>query len=129
MRWTLIKRYTDAKILFHTDGNVVALLDDLIEAGIDALNPVQCSAVIDPAGVKARFGDRLSFWGSIDTQHVLPHGTPEQVREEVGLRIQQLGKEGGFVATSVHNLQADVPPENILAMSDVVHELGRYSTR
>ncbi|MGA2531298.1 MAG: uroporphyrinogen decarboxylase family protein [Acidimicrobiales bacterium] len=127
--FSLIKRYTNAKIRFLTDGSVVPLLDDLIEAGIDALNPVQCSAVIDPAGVKARLGDRLSFWGSIDTQHVLPHGTPEQVREEVGLRIQQLGKGGGFVATSVHNMQADVPPENILAMSDAVHELGRYSTR
>jgi uroporphyrinogen decarboxylase len=102
------------------------LLDDLIEAGVEALNPVQVAAFKDPAGVKATYGDRLSFWGGIDTQWVLPQGTPEQVREEVKLRIGQFGRGGGFVAASVHNIQADVPPENILAMSQAVREYGKY---
>ena len=126
--FALINRHTDAKVLFHTDGNIVALLDDLVEAGVDALNPVQSSAITDLDDLKAQFGSRISFWGSIDTQHVLPHGTPDQVREEVRLRIHQLGSDGGFVAAPVHNIQADVPPENILAMCDAVHELGRYRT-
>ena len=124
--FSLIKEYTDAKIFFHSCGNIVGLLDDLIEAGVEALNPVQVAAFHDPAGVKAAYGDRLSFWGGIDTQWVLPNGTPEQVREEVKLRIGQFGPGGGFVAASVHNIQADVPPENILAMSEAVQRYGKY---
>jgi uroporphyrinogen decarboxylase len=126
--FSLIKQYTDATIFFHSCGNVVSLLDDLIEAGVEALNPVQVAAFHDPAGVKAAYGDRLSFWGGIDTQWVLPNGTPEQVREEVKLRIRQFGSGGGFVAASVHNIQADVPPENILAMSQAVRDYGQYPT-
>ena len=122
----LIKEYTEAKIFFHSCGNIVPLLDDLIEAGVEALNPVQVSAFKDPAEVKARYGDRLSFWGGIDTQWVLPSGSPEDVREEVRLRIRQFGPGGGFVAASVHNIQPDVPPQNILAMADAVRELGTY---
>jgi uroporphyrinogen decarboxylase len=123
----LIKRYTDAKIFFHTDGNIVELLDDLIDAGVEVLNPVQVSALKDPASVKAAYGDRLSFWGGIDTQSVLPRGTPQDVRDEVQLRIKQFSAGGGFVAASVHNIQADVPPENILAMCDAIHEFGSYA--
>jgi uroporphyrinogen decarboxylase len=125
----LIKEYTEARIFFHSCGNIVPLLDDLIEAGVEALNPVQVSAFKDPAEVKARFGDRLSFWGGIDTQWVLPSGSPEDVREEVRLRIRQFGPGGGFVAASVHNIQPDVPPQNILAMADAVRELGTYPIR
>jgi uroporphyrinogen decarboxylase len=124
--FSLIKQYTDAKIFFHSCGNIVSLLDDLIEAGVEALNPVQVAAFKDPAGVKAAYGHRLSFWGGIDTQWALPSGTPEQVREEVKLRIRQFGPGGGFVAASVHNIQADVPPENILAMSEAVRDYGKY---
>jgi len=121
-----IKQQTDAKIFYHSCGNVVPLLDDLIEAGVEVLNPVQVAAFADPAAVKARYSDRLSFWGGIDTQRVLPYGTPAEVRAEVWLRIRQFGQGGGFVAAPVHNVQPDVPPENILAMSQAVHELGAY---
>ena len=124
-----IKRYTDAKIILHTDGNIVALLDDLIDAGVEVLNPVQTSAIADLEGLKAVFGDRLSFWGGIDTHHVLPHGTPDEVREEVRIRIGQFAEGGGFVAAPVHNIQADVKPENVLAMCDAVRELGAYAIR
>jgi uroporphyrinogen decarboxylase len=122
----LIKEWTDAKIFYHSCGNVVPLLDDLIEAGIEVLNPVQATTWDDPAAVKAKYGDRLSFWGGIDSQRVLPHGTPEEVREEVALRIRQFGRGGGYVAGSVHLIQADVPPRNVLALSEAVRELGVY---
>jgi uroporphyrinogen decarboxylase len=122
--FALIKEWTDAKIFYHSCGNIVPLLDDLIEAGIEVLNPVQATTWHDPADVKARYGDRLSFWGGIDSQRVLPYGTPQEVRREVALRIQQFGRGGGFVAGSVHLMQADVPPQNVLAMSAAVRELG-----
>jgi len=122
----VIKRYTDATIFYHSCGNVTAAVGDLIEAGFEAINPVQVSAIPDPAELKAKYGDKLSFWGAIDTQHVLPHGTPEDVREEVKLRIRQLGRGGGYVAASVHNLNPDVPPQNIIAMSQAVREFGKY---
>ena len=122
----MIKEWTDAKIFFHSCGNVVPLLEDLIEAGVEILNPVQATTWNDPVEVKARFGDRLSFWGGIDSQRVLPYGTPEEVREEVRLRIQQFGPGGGYVAGSVHLMQADVPPQNVIALSEAVRELGVY---
>ncbi len=124
--FALIKEYTDATIFFHCDGNITGVIDDLLEAGIEALNPIQVSALDDPAALKTKYGERLSFWGCIDTHHVLPFGTPDDVREEVRLRIRQFGEGGGFVAASVHNIQADVPPENIVAMCDAVHEFGVY---
>lgn len=121
-----VKQHTDAKIFFHSCGNVVPLLDELIDAGFEVLNPVQVSAFDDPAAVKAKYGHRLTFWGGIDTQQVLPKGTPEEVREEVKLRIRQFSPGGGFVAAAVHNMQPDIPPENVLAMSKAVLELGVY---
>ncbi len=121
-----VKQYTDAKIFFHSCGNVVPLLDELIDAGFEVLNPVQVAAFDDPAAVKAKYGHRLTFWGGIDTQQVLPKGTPEEVREEVKLRIRQFSPGGGFVAAAVHNMQPDIPPENVLAMSKAVLELGVY---
>nr|MBC7243945.1 hypothetical protein [Chloroflexota bacterium] len=125
----LIRQYTDAIIVLHSCGNITLLVDDLIDAGVQALNPVQVSAIPDVAGLKAKYGDRLSFWGGIDSQHVLPHGTPENVREEVGRRIHQLGQGGGYIAAAVHNIQPDVPPRNIIAMSEAVRELGVYPIR
>ena len=122
----VIKQYTDATIFYHSCGNVTDLVGDLIEVGFEALNPVQVSAIPDPAGLKAKYGNQLSFWGAIDTQHILPHGTPEDVREEVKLRIRQLGRGGGYIAAGVHNLNPDVPPENIIAMSEAVREFGKY---
>lgn len=121
-----VKQHTDAKIFYHSCGNVVQLLDELIDAGFEILNPVQVAAFDDPAAVKAAYGGRLTFWGGIDTQRVLPNGTPQEVQEEVKLRIQQFGPGGGFVAAAVHNMQPDIPPENILAMSEAVEAYGKY---
>jgi uroporphyrinogen decarboxylase len=106
-----------AKVFFHTCGSVAAILDDLIEIGVDVLNPVQVSAAgMDPASLKRRCAGRLAFWGGIDTQRVLPHGTVAQVKAEVERMIDILGDGGGYVLGAVHNIQPDVPLENILAM-------------
>ncbi len=114
-----LKTGTDAKALLHSCGAVSALFDDFIEIGIDAVNPVQVRAKgMEPERLKADYGDRLSFWGAIDTQRVLPFGTPEEVRAEVRRVSDILGRGGGYVLNSVHNIQADVPPENIVAMFD-----------
>jgi uroporphyrinogen decarboxylase len=104
----------------------VGLLDDLIEIGVDIINPVQVSAMGDTAALKARFGNRVVFWGAIDTQHVLPHGAVAEVEAEVRRRIRDLAPGGGYVVASVHNIQPDVPPENILAMAAATRKYGRY---
>lgn len=119
---------TGAKLYFHTDGAVYPLIPDFIELGVDALNPIQVSAagMGDTKKLKEEFGDRLTFWGAIDTHHVLPQGTPEAVRDEVGRRIRDLGPGGGYVVCPVHNIQPEVPPENVVAMYDAAYELGRY---
>ncbi len=107
------------KIVYHSCGSVSPLIDDLIDIGVDAVNPVQVNANnMDPALLKERFGNRVSFWGGIDTQKILPFGTPEEVRAETRRIIGILGKGGGYVLNSVHTIQPDVPPENIVAMFD-----------
>jgi len=121
-----VRSRTDAKIFFHSCGNVAPILDDLIDAGVDIINPVQVSAMGDTEELKRRFGERVVFWGAVDTQRVLPYGSPDLVRSEVGRRIHDLAPGGGYVAGAVHNIQPDVPPENILAMAEAVRELGRY---
>ena len=123
-----IHEHTPWKTFIHTCGSVVALLPDFIEAGFDILNPVQCSAAgMDPRTLKARFGERLTFWGGgVDTQRTLPFGTPEQVRAEVRERLRTFGPGGGFVFNTVHNVQAQVPVENLLAMYETVREAGHY---
>lgn len=114
---SFIKARTDAKVFQHSCGAVRQFLPRLIENGIDILNPVQVTAEgMDAAELKAEFGDRLSFWGGIDTQHILPNGTPEEVAAETRRIIGILGEGGGYVVNTVHNIQADVPPENILAL-------------
>jgi len=113
----LIRSKTKARIMFHSCGSIVPILDDFIEIGADIINPVQVSAKgMDTAILKRRFGKRIAFWGAIDTQRVLPNGTPEDVRAEVRRRIRDLGDGGGFVVAPVHVVQADVPPENVLAL-------------
>lgn len=123
-----IKSRTNAKIWYHSCGAVACYIPDLLDNGIDILNPVQVSADgMDPAALKAAFGDRLSFWGgAIDTQHVLPYVSPEEVREAVRRNIEAFKPGGGYVFNNVHNIQADVPPQNILAMFDAAYEFGRY---
>ncbi len=118
-----VKSRADIKICFHCCGSAYHFIDHLIDIGVDALNPVQVRAKnMEPKRLKAEFGDRLCFWGGIDTQRTLPFGTPEEVRQEVRHIIEVLGKGGGYVRNSVHNIQSEVPPENIVAMFDEGHK-------
>jgi uroporphyrinogen decarboxylase len=123
-----IKERTKAKVFFHTDGDVFSLIDDFIEIGVDILNPIQTSAgkMSDLDGLKKHYGKNIVFCGGIDTHHILPHGTPEIVRQEVRRLMQILGPGGGYMVASVHTVMDDVPPENVLAMVDAVEEFGNY---
>jgi uroporphyrinogen decarboxylase len=123
-----IRQRTQAKVFFHTDGDVFDLLDDFVEIGIDILNPIQTSAgkMADLAELKRRYGRNLVFCGAVDTHRVLPSGTPDEVRQEVRRVIDLLGPGGGYMLASVHTIMDEVPPENILAMVDAVEEYGRY---
>ena len=107
------------KIAYHSDGNILPIVPDLIEIGVDVLNPVQ-PACMDPAAVKKEFGDRLCFWGTIDEQYTLPFGTPEQVRAEVLTRLRTVGSGGGLIIGPTHNVQLDTPLENFWAMWDAI---------
>ncbi len=115
--WGTIKQLSGKPLLLHSCGSIYALIPDLIEIGVDALNPVQVSARdMDTARLKREFGRDLTFWGGgCDTQYVLPRGTPEEVEAEVHRRVEDLAEGGGFVFCPVHNIQPDVPPENIVA--------------
>ena len=125
--FSFVKQFTDARIFMHTCGSVYRLLPDLVEAGVEVLNPVQVSAKdMDTRRLKAEFGDRLSFWGAIDTQHVLPHGTCDDVKREVERRIADLAPGGGYIVAPVHNLQSDVSPENVITMYQHARQVGRY---
>ena len=118
-----IKSRTSAPFVYHSCGAVAPLLPDLVDIGIDVLNPVQVAAAgMDTRRLKQQYGHVLAFWGAIDTQHVLPFGTVEDVRAEVRRRIEDLDRGGGYVVNSVHNIQPDVPPENICAMFDAARE-------
>jgi uroporphyrinogen decarboxylase len=125
------KARTSAKRYYHTDGAIYPLLPDLVEIGAEVLNPVEVRAagMGDTAKLKREFGDHLTFWGAIDTHHVLRAGTPNDVRDEVRRRIRDLGPGGGYVVSPVHNIQPDVPPANVVEMYDAAHELGRYPLR
>jgi uroporphyrinogen decarboxylase len=114
-----IKRYTSAKIYYHTCGNVMDILDDLIEIGVDVLDPVQPKAM-DTKILAEKYGNRLIFFGGIDEQEVLPFGTPEDIRNEVFLRFDTLGKNGGWIAGPAHWIQVDTPEENIIAMYEAI---------
>ena len=123
-----IKEHIDAFLFLHTCGSVYDFIPDLIEIGVDILNPVQVSAKnMDTERLKEEFGERITFWGGgCDTQRVLPFGTPKEVEKEVKKRIEDLAPGGGFVFTQVHNIQAGVPPENIMAMYKAVKKYGKY---
>jgi uroporphyrinogen decarboxylase len=121
-----IKSRTRAKVWYHSCGSVTEYIPDLLDNGIDILNPVQISARgMEPQRLKAQWGDRLVFWGGgIDAQHVLPRASPEEVREHVRRNLAAFKPGGGYVFNNVHNIQADVPPENTLAMYDAAYEFG-----
>ena len=117
-----------AKRFFHSDGNVRPLIPDFIAMGVDILNPVQTTASnMDPVALKQEFGRELVFWGGgVDTQGTLPKGKPQAVKDDVRRSIEVLAPGGGYVFNTVHNIQADVPPENILAMWEALQEFGVY---
>ncbi len=119
------RRAPGVKIFYHSCGSVVDFIPDLIEIGVDALNPVQVSAAgMDPLRLKREYGREIAFWGGgIDTQQTLPHGTPAQVREEVRRQVSVWQRGGGYVFAAVHNIQADVPPGNIAALFETLEEL------
>jgi len=117
-----------AKRFFHSCGNVRPLLPDYIELGVEILNPVHIRARgMDPIALKHEFGRDLVFWGGgVDTQGVLPHGTPQEVKDDVRRNVDALAPGGGYVFNTVHNIQADVPPQNIIAMWEALQEYGVY---
>lgn len=125
-----IRSRTQAKIWYHTCGSCTAFIPEIIDNGADILNPVQVSARdMDPADLKRRFGGQIAFWGGgVDAQHVLPRGTPQEVSENVRRNLRAFMPGGGYVFNNVHNIQGEVPPENILAMYDTAYEHGFYQT-
>ncbi len=133
-RWqTILKRIRElaphAQLFFHSCGNVRPLIPDFIEIGVQILNPVHIRATgMEPALLKRDFGDALSFWGGgVDTQGTLPQGTPQQVKDDVRRNVEALAPGGGFIFNPVHNIQADVPPQNMIAMWEALQEYGVYS--
>jgi len=128
MLYRHIKKRTGKPLLMHSCGSIYRLIPDLIDIGVDAINPVQVSASdMDSRKLKAEFGKDITFWGGgCDTQKVLGAGTPEDVRDEVRRRIQDLAPSGGFIFTQVHNIQPNVPPQNVVAMLEAALEFGAY---
>ena len=122
------RRY-GCKVAHHSCGSIKPIIPDLIECGLDVLNPIQPDVHdMDRKELKRRFGDRLCFHGSISIQRTLPFGTPDDIRNEVRERFETLGPGGGFTFCTAHNIQADTPIENVVALFDTYRTLGRYST-
>jgi uroporphyrinogen decarboxylase len=118
VRW--VKEHSDYAVMLHACGSIFEFIPDIVDCGFDILNPVQVSARhMEPEKLKERFGEMLCFWGGgIDTQRVLPFGSPDEVREQVRRNARVFGRKGGFVFNPVHNIQAGVPPENVVAAYD-----------
>jgi uroporphyrinogen decarboxylase len=115
----------DVLIFYHSDGNILPIIPELIEIGVDILNPIQPECM-DPQQIKQIYGDKLAFWGTIGTQTTFPHGTPEDIRNLVKQRIRTVGKGGGLLLAPTHKIQPDVPWENITAFFDAVEKYGNY---
>jgi uroporphyrinogen decarboxylase len=123
-----IKESADVKVLMHCDGAILPIIEDLIEIGVDIINPIQTvvSGFEDTSVLKEQFGERISFHGGIDVQQVLPNASVEEVRQEVRHRIKDLGQGGGYILAPCHNVNIDIPVENVLAMYDAAREFGVY---
>ena len=123
------KELAGVKVMLHCCGGVRPLLADLIDAGLDAINPVQISCKgMDAAELKRDFGSRLTFWGGgCDTHGILAHASPAEIRDHVRRQVEILKPGGGFVFQQVHNILADVPPQNVIAMFDAAYEFGGYT--
>jgi uroporphyrinogen decarboxylase len=124
----LIKRKApNAKVLLHCDGAIRKFLPDLIETGFEVLNPIEAHLPgMDPVGLKRDFGRDMTFQGGVDVKRVLTQGTVEDVRREVRLRIEQMGRDGGYILAPAHNFGNDIPLQNMLAFFEAGHELGLY---
>ena len=125
--YAALHELTPAKLMMHSCGGIHPFLDDLIEIGVEIINPVQVSARdMDPKQLKAQYGDRLCFCGGIDTQYILPYGTQEEVEEEVHRRIRELAPGGGYLLAAVHAIQPDVPVDNVCTLFDAALRFGSY---
>jgi uroporphyrinogen decarboxylase len=125
--WKRAKELANVKVMLHSCGGLRELLPDLIDAGLDTINPVQITCRgMEADGLKRDFGDQITFWGGgCDTRDILPHGTPDEVKAHVREQIRILRPGGGFVFQQVHNIMADVPPENVVAMFEAARESSR----
>ena len=122
-----VKNKNNLKLLYHSCGNISALLNDFIEMGVDAINPVQVSAKgMDPERLKEEFGEKICFWGGVDTQTILNSTDKNVVKDAVENLVKILAPGGGFILTSVHNIQNDVPVENIKTMTETALSVGKY---
>jgi len=123
-----IKKTADVKVLMHCDGAISKIIPDLIEIGVDILNPIQpvVKGLEDTRALKENFGDQICFHGGIDVQQVLPNATPDEIRKEVKTRIRDLGTNGGYIIAPCHNINVDIPVENTVAVFQAAHELGGY---
>lgn len=125
--WQFIKKNTNAKLLVHSCGYIEPIIGDLIEAGIDIINPVQISAGMNAKSIKEKFGKEVSFWGGgCSVQKTLPFGTTDDVEKEVKERVRVLAPGGGFVFCAEQSIQMDIPPENIVALYDAAKKYGNY---
>jgi len=127
-QYHFIREYSNVHVFLHACGSCYDVMGDLVDEGVEALNPVQTSAAkMDPRTLKREFGDKLTFWGGgCDTQHVLPNATPEEIDRHVKERIEIFAPGGGYVFNQVHNVQANVPPANVVAMFDAAWKYGDY---
>jgi len=124
--WRTVKEINpDIQIFYHSDGNIDAVIPDLIEMGLDILNPVQPECV-DPAQLKVEYGDSLAFWGCVGTQTTFPFGTPAEMKQTIKHLIETVGKDGGLFLAPTHVLEPEVPWENIVAFFEAVQEYGAY---
>lgn len=125
---SFVKSRADVKIALHSCGSVCWTLEDLADAGIDVIHPLQGDAcgMGDPEMLKRRFGTQLAFYSNLRNQTILPHGTPDEVRQDVIRKILALAPGGGYVMSGGHNIQADVPPKNILALFDTAREYEEH---
>ena len=121
-----IKGLGDVKVMFHSDGAILPLLDDFVDMGVDILNPVQTSVagLEDTFALKENFGDRLSFHGAIDVQQMMPNATPAELEAEIARRIYDLGRSGGYILAPCHNIGHDIPPESVVMLFEKARELG-----
>jgi uroporphyrinogen decarboxylase len=115
-----------AMVIKHSDGNIYPILEDIVETGPDGINPVEPVAGMDLKTVKRLVGDRVCITGNIDCAHLLPHGTPEEVRDSVRQAIGDAGEGGGYIVTSSNSIHSSCRPENLVAMVKAVHEFGAY---